>query len=102
MRTPSPATFELAASEAGGELTVVVRDRGQWRGRRERAHGRGMKIIAEAMDTVELRTDDGTEVLMRRTLRPMTRLADLEVSNDGRVVSARIIRRGGACPTPTS
>ena len=66
---PSPATFELTASEEGGELVIAVRDTGRWRPDRESDRGRGLTIIDAAMDDVRLTTSDaGTEVLMRRRL----------------------------------
>jgi anti-sigma regulatory factor (Ser/Thr protein kinase)/putative methionine-R-sulfoxide reductase with GAF domain len=67
--SPSPATFELAASEEDGELVICVRDTGRWRADRESDRGRGLTIIDAAMDDVQLTTSDaGTEVLMRRRL----------------------------------
>ena len=66
---PSPATFELTATEAAGELTIAVQDAGRWRPGRGSDRGRGMTIIEAAMDEVRVeRTDAGTKVTMRRRL----------------------------------
>jgi anti-sigma regulatory factor (Ser/Thr protein kinase)/putative methionine-R-sulfoxide reductase with GAF domain len=67
--SPGPATFELSARCTGDEVSVVVRDSGRWRPSRGQDRGRGLKIIAAAMDTVELnRNPTGTEVVMRRRI----------------------------------
>jgi anti-sigma regulatory factor (Ser/Thr protein kinase)/putative methionine-R-sulfoxide reductase with GAF domain len=68
---PGPARFELTASEAAGQLAITVRDRGRWREPPDPARGHGSGIIAAAMTDVRInRTDEGTEVLMRRALSP--------------------------------
>jgi anti-sigma regulatory factor (Ser/Thr protein kinase)/putative methionine-R-sulfoxide reductase with GAF domain len=67
--SPAPATFELHASGRNGEIVVTVRDEGQWRVARGENRGRGLAIIAAAMDDVQIdRTGRGTEVVMRRRL----------------------------------
>jgi anti-sigma regulatory factor (Ser/Thr protein kinase) len=66
---PGPASFELSASEAGGQLTIAVRDFGQWREPDRRRLSRGSGIMSAAMTDVSInRTSEGTEVLMRRML----------------------------------
>ena len=66
---PGPAGFELSAREADGELTIAVRDRGQWREPQEPGRGHGSGIMSAAMTDVRVnRSDEGTEVLMRRML----------------------------------
>jgi anti-sigma regulatory factor (Ser/Thr protein kinase) len=68
---PGPAGFEVNAHESAGELTIVVRDRGHWREPEHPGRGHGSGIMAAAMTDVRVnQTDEGTEVLMRRTLRP--------------------------------
>lgn len=68
--SPSPATFELEASRRNGEVTVAVRDQGQWRPPRGSNRGRGLSIMVAAMDDVQIdRTDTGTQVVMRRRLQ---------------------------------
>jgi serine phosphatase RsbU (regulator of sigma subunit)/anti-sigma regulatory factor (Ser/Thr protein kinase) len=67
---PAPASFQLDAWGNDGEITVAVRDTGQWRSQRGQNRGRGLSIIAAAMDDVRIdRMDRGTEVVMRRRLR---------------------------------
>jgi anti-sigma regulatory factor (Ser/Thr protein kinase)/putative methionine-R-sulfoxide reductase with GAF domain len=66
---PGPADFELHASGVNGDVTVTVRDEGQWRAPRGKNRGRGLSIIASAMDEVQVdRQSNGTEVVMRRRL----------------------------------
>ena len=70
---PGPASFDVTAEAIGEgdgtEIVVVVRDRGRWRPARGETRGRGLTIMHEAMDEVEVKpTADGTEVVMRRTL----------------------------------
>jgi anti-sigma regulatory factor (Ser/Thr protein kinase)/putative methionine-R-sulfoxide reductase with GAF domain len=67
---PGVAYFELEALHEGGLVTMTVRDAGHWRAPRGANRGRGLKIIAAAVDELDLRTtDSGTEVVMRRRLR---------------------------------
>jgi anti-sigma regulatory factor (Ser/Thr protein kinase)/putative methionine-R-sulfoxide reductase with GAF domain len=66
---PGPATFEVQAAHAEGLVTLTVRDTGRWRAPRGPHRGRGLKIIAAAVDELDLRTTDaGTEVVMRHRL----------------------------------
>jgi anti-sigma regulatory factor (Ser/Thr protein kinase)/putative methionine-R-sulfoxide reductase with GAF domain len=68
---PGPATFELEAAHADGVVTLTVRDTGHWRAPRGPHRGRGLKMIAAAVDELDLRTTDaGTEVVMRHRLGP--------------------------------
>jgi anti-sigma regulatory factor (Ser/Thr protein kinase) len=68
---PGPASFELSASEADGELAIAVRDSGCWRESQDPARGRGARMMSAAMTDVHVnRTENGTEVLMRRRLEP--------------------------------
>jgi anti-sigma regulatory factor (Ser/Thr protein kinase)/putative methionine-R-sulfoxide reductase with GAF domain len=66
--SPGPATFEVEASEVDRLVTVVVRDRGRWRAPRGPHRGRGLGIMAAAMDDVEVDRGDGTRVELRRRL----------------------------------
>jgi integral membrane sensor domain MASE1/anti-sigma regulatory factor (Ser/Thr protein kinase) len=61
----------LSATFADAELVVVVKDCGTWRSSSSQAAdgGRGLTIMRALMDGVEIRTTDGTEVRMRRTVR---------------------------------
>jgi anti-sigma regulatory factor (Ser/Thr protein kinase)/putative methionine-R-sulfoxide reductase with GAF domain len=68
---PGVAYFELEARHADGLVTVTVSDTGRWRAPRGTNRGRGLTIIAAAVDELDLRTTDaGTEVVMHRRLRP--------------------------------
>ncbi len=67
--SPLPGWFEVHGVTEGDELTISVRDGGRWRAPRGTNRGRGLNVIEAAMDAVELkRTEDGTEVTMRRRL----------------------------------
>ena len=67
---PGAAYFELEGRHADGLVTVTVRDTGRWRAPRGTNRGRGLTIIAAAVDELDLRTTDaGTEVVMHRRLR---------------------------------
>jgi anti-sigma regulatory factor (Ser/Thr protein kinase) len=67
---PGRATFDLEAQAEGGRVRIVVRDRGRWREPRGSDRGRGLPIMRAVMDEVEVRqADDGTEVILTRTLR---------------------------------
>ncbi len=69
--SPAPAEFELSASAAGDEVTIVVRDQGRWRAPRGSNRGRGLRIMNSAMDHVEVSSgEEGTTIVMRRRLRP--------------------------------
>jgi anti-sigma regulatory factor (Ser/Thr protein kinase)/putative methionine-R-sulfoxide reductase with GAF domain len=66
---PGVAYFELEALHADGLVTLRVRDTGRWRAPRGANRGRGLKIIAAAVDELDLHTTEaGTEVVMRRRL----------------------------------
>jgi anti-sigma regulatory factor (Ser/Thr protein kinase) len=55
----------------GGELVATVRDTGTWREKRGEHRGRGLNIIEELMDEVQVAAEaDGTVVTMRRRLAP--------------------------------
>ncbi len=69
--SPAPAQFDLLASEDDGLLTFVVRDTGSWRPPRGADRGRGLTIIDAVMDEVHVNSGpSGTEVVMRRSVRP--------------------------------
>jgi anti-sigma regulatory factor (Ser/Thr protein kinase) len=67
--SPAPAFFEIEASTTEDELTLAIRDIGQWRPPRGQHRGRGLKIMESIMDAVDVdSTPGGTRVLMRRRL----------------------------------
>jgi anti-sigma regulatory factor (Ser/Thr protein kinase) len=65
------APFEVAGVMDGDEVDITVTDRGSWREKSpERGGGRGLALIRELMDEVEVtRAADGTSVRMKRRLR---------------------------------
>jgi anti-sigma regulatory factor (Ser/Thr protein kinase)/putative methionine-R-sulfoxide reductase with GAF domain len=66
---PGVAYFELQAEHTDGVVTMTVRDTGRWRAARGVNRGRGLKMIAAAVDELDVRTTDaGTEVVMRHRL----------------------------------
>jgi PAS domain S-box-containing protein len=66
---PGDATYEVEVTFAGGELVATVRDRGSWREKRSEHRGRGLSIIEELMDHVDVVAEpEGTVVTMRRRL----------------------------------
>src|SRR6185437_13441731 len=74
---PGDEAFEVDARLRGRTVEVTVRDRGRWREQRDVGRGRGLQIMRELMDDVEVRhDDDGTTVVLRRALgeraRPVT------------------------------
>ena len=68
--SPTPATYTLTADCDDGVVTIVITDAGRWRRPRGSNRGRGLTIMDNAMDSVDVRpTDFGTEITMTRTLR---------------------------------
>jgi PAS domain S-box-containing protein len=67
---PGDATYEVEVAFDRGELTASVRDSGSWREKRGEDRGRGLRIIEDLMDEVEVeREDAGTLIRMRRRIR---------------------------------
>ena len=69
----SPA-FELDARREDDELLLAVRDFGAWTPADETSlRGRGLGMIREIMDDVEITSGgEGTKIVMRRSLRPVS------------------------------
>jgi GAF domain-containing protein/anti-sigma regulatory factor (Ser/Thr protein kinase) len=66
---PGVASFELEADHDDGVVTLAVRDTGRWRAARGTNRGRGLKMIAAAVDELDVRTTSaGTEVVIRHRL----------------------------------
>jgi GAF domain-containing protein/anti-sigma regulatory factor (Ser/Thr protein kinase) len=70
---PVHATFDVEALHSAGVITVAVRDRGRWRDARGTHRGRGLGMMRALMESVDVhQTEDGTTVVMRRTLGART------------------------------
>ncbi len=66
---PGDATYEVELTFASGELVATVRDSGTWRDKRGENRGRGLSIIKQLMDHVDVEAEEGgTVVTMRRRL----------------------------------
>jgi len=72
---PGDGSVEVLAALSGREVSVTVRDFGQWREPREGKPGRGLDLIEAVMDSVDVVTSpqEGTEV---RMVRELERLRD--------------------------
>ena len=67
---PTAATYGLSASLDDGTVRVVVSDAGRWRRPRGQNRGRGLTIMDNAMDDVQVQpAAGGTEIVMLRRLR---------------------------------
>ena len=68
---PSEARFRVEAWVEAGDVVVAVRDEGQWRPARGSHRGRGLAMMRDLMDDVEVESDErGTVVTMRRRVEP--------------------------------
>ena len=70
---PAQQAFEVEAHRVGDDLVVAVRDFGRWSSGEDRdeTRGRGFAMMRALMDAVEVTTSDqGAELVMRRSLRP--------------------------------
>ena len=66
---PGQAEFRVVCDAVDGGVTIVVRDWGQWRAARGQDRGRGLWLMEELMDEVQvLHGDSGTEVRLHRRL----------------------------------
>jgi anti-sigma regulatory factor (Ser/Thr protein kinase) len=68
---PGDASYLVEARRAGNEIELRVRDFGSWREPRADSQGRGLKLIADLVDRVEIeRAENGTVVTMWRRVGP--------------------------------
>ena len=68
---PGEASYVVEGRRREDAIEVRVRDFGSWRPPRSGSGGRGLKLMEELMDEVEIeRETAGTTVRMRRSLRP--------------------------------
>ncbi|HET7476352.1 MAG TPA: ATP-binding SpoIIE family protein phosphatase [Dermatophilaceae bacterium] len=66
---PGDAQFGVSCDLDDGLVTVGVRDWGRWRASRGRDRGRGLSLVSELMEQVDVAYGaGGTEVVMRRRL----------------------------------
>jgi serine phosphatase RsbU (regulator of sigma subunit)/anti-sigma regulatory factor (Ser/Thr protein kinase) len=66
---PGGIDYEVEAASVDDEVTVAVRDAGQWRDPRGTNRGRGMLLMEGLMDKVDVgRSDSGTVVRLSRRL----------------------------------
>ena len=67
---PGAGTVDIEARKEDGTVEIVVRDFGRWRHRRRQEGGRGLTLIEAITPSMRIdRSDRGTVVTMRRTLR---------------------------------
>jgi len=68
---PGRFAFEVEARREHGDVLLAVRDFGAWTAADEASlRGRGLGMISELMDAVEITSGDaGTKIVMRRTLK---------------------------------
>ena len=67
---PGEASYVVEARRTDGGIEVRVRDFGSWRPPRAGSQGRGLGLMEELMDEVEIdRGPSGTVVRMRRSLQ---------------------------------
>ena len=66
---PGSAEFRFEAVLADGEVTLTIRDEGSWRPARGSHRGRGLSMMKELMEDVQVHSDErGTAVTMRRAV----------------------------------
>lgn len=64
---PGDAHFSVRAALESGDIVIEVIDYGAWQPSRSRAHGRGLALIEQLTDSLEIdRRTGGTTVRMRR------------------------------------
>jgi PAS domain S-box-containing protein len=64
------APFRVAGVVEDGQVEIVVSDRGAWRPERDNGRGRGLTLMRELMDRVDVeQAPEGTTVRMRKRLR---------------------------------
>ena len=66
---PGRAEFGLTLAYADGRVTITVTDSGRWRPPRGQNRGRGLPLMHELMDTVDVsETERGTAVTLAKAL----------------------------------
>ena len=68
---PGHARFDVEAAHREAQIRVIVRDHGRWRPPRGSHRGRGLPLMKALMESVDVEHgDEGTVVVLERTLRP--------------------------------
>ena len=68
---PGEAEFHVEACSEGPDLLIAIRDQGRWRPARGSHRGRGLTMMRDLMDDVQVDSDgSGTIVRMRRRMEP--------------------------------
>jgi anti-sigma regulatory factor (Ser/Thr protein kinase) len=68
---PGEEEFDLVAELVGGDVHITIADRGRWRPARGENRGRGLALMRELMDHVDVELgDEGTTVRMQRRILP--------------------------------
>jgi serine phosphatase RsbU (regulator of sigma subunit)/anti-sigma regulatory factor (Ser/Thr protein kinase) len=66
----SDSSFEVLAETDDEDVEIAIRDTGRWRSPDDDARGRGLSVMRELMDEVEIEpSEKGTTVTLRRRLR---------------------------------
>jgi anti-sigma regulatory factor (Ser/Thr protein kinase) len=66
---PAEAEFDVSAEKVGGAVRVAIGDSGRWRPARGEHRGRGITLMRQLMDTVDVESGErGTVVKMGRAL----------------------------------
>jgi serine phosphatase RsbU (regulator of sigma subunit)/anti-sigma regulatory factor (Ser/Thr protein kinase) len=66
----SDSSFEVRARRERSQVEIEVRDTGRWRPPGDGSRGRGLSVMRELMDEVEIEpSEEGTTVKLRRRLR---------------------------------
>jgi anti-sigma regulatory factor (Ser/Thr protein kinase) len=75
--------FDVILERDGGQVSVTVRDRGRWRTTTSPDRGRGLDLMRELMESVEVDSgESGSTVQLRRSLRaPRPVQADTAVAH---------------------
>ena len=67
--SPTPAVYAIEVVEEAGTVTISVRDSGRWRRPRGENRGRGLTIMENAMDELDVhQAEEGTEIVLRKRL----------------------------------
>ena len=68
----SDAPFEVQATRDGLQVQITVSDNGRWRAPTDEGRGRGLPLMRELMDEVDIDPGArGTTVTLRRRLRDL-------------------------------